>query len=200
MERAGRRPTSATRSRSRTRPGSSTPAAASNCCDTPGDPGNGDVIDYHQYQGPALPAPDAKRASIDGEHGGLTLSVPGHLWPTASINPYGAVKDAAELNDTYVANNDDLRDLGARNGLSGGVYTQITDVEGEQNGFFTYDRQVEKVDEARVRAINLSVIAAGSQPAPAPPPGHARARRGRALDARRGHRARPRPTRRGRTR
>jgi hypothetical protein len=142
-----------------------------NCCDTPGDPGNGDVIDYHQYQGPALPAPDAKRASIDGEHGGLTLSVPGHLWPTASINPYGAVKDAAELNDTYVANNDDLRDLGARNGLSGGVYTQITDVEGEQNGFFTYDRQVEKVDEARIRASNLSVIAAGSEPAPAPPAG-----------------------------
>ena len=145
--------------------------SGSNCCDTPGDPGNGDVIDFHQYQGPALPAPDAKRASIDGEHGGLTLSVPGHLWPTASINPYGAVKDEAELNDKYVANNDDLRDLGARNGLSGGVYTQITDVEGEQNGFFTYDRQVLKVDEARVRASNLSVIKAGSQPAPQPPPG-----------------------------
>ena len=142
-----------------------------NCCDTPGDPGNGDVIDYHQYQGPALPAPDAERASIDGEHGGLTLSVPGHLWPTASINPYGAVRDAAELDDAYVANNDDLRDLGARNGLSGGVYTQITDVEGEQNGFFTYDRQVLKVDEARVRASNLSVIDAGSEPAPPPPAG-----------------------------
>ncbi|HEY0239853.1 MAG TPA: LamG-like jellyroll fold domain-containing protein [Friedmanniella sp.] len=145
--------------------------SGSNCCDTPGDPGNGDVIDYHQYQGPALPAPDAKRASIDGEHGGLTLSVPGHLWPTASIDPYGSVKDAAALNDAYVANNDLLRDLGARNGLSGGVYTQITDVEGEQNGFFTYDRQVEKVDEARIRASNLSVIAAGSEPAPPPPVG-----------------------------
>ena len=97
--------------------------------------------------------------------------MPGHLWPTASINPYGAVKDAAELNDAYVANNDDLRDLGAKNGLSGGVYTQITDVEGEQNGFFTYDRQVLKVDEARVRASNLSVIDAGSEPAPPPPAG-----------------------------
>lgn len=137
------------------------PRSGSNCCDTPGDPGNGDVIDHHQYQGPALPAPDAERASIDGEHGGLTLSVPGHLWPTASINPYGAVRDAAELTDAYVANNDDLRDLGARHGLSGGVYTQITDVEGEQNGFFTYDRQVLKVDEARVRASNRSVIEAG---------------------------------------
>jgi hypothetical protein len=145
--------------------------SGSNCCDTPGDPGTGDIIDWHQYQGPALPAPDATRASIDGEHGGLTLSVPGHLWPTASINPYGAVKDAAELNETYVANTQVLRDQGAPYGLSGAVYTQITDVEGEQNGFFTYDRKIEKVDEARVRAVNLEVIAAGAKPTPPAPPG-----------------------------
>ncbi|RFA12498.1 hypothetical protein B7R22_15370 [Subtercola boreus] len=145
--------------------------SGSNCCDTPGDPGTGDIIDWHQYQGPALPAPDAKRASIDGEHGGLTLSVEGHTWPTATINPYGSVKDAAELNDKYVANTAVLRDQGAPYGLSGAVYTQITDVEGEQNGFFTYDRKVEKVDEARVRAVNLEVIAAGAKPTPPAPPG-----------------------------
>jgi hypothetical protein len=145
--------------------------SGANCCDTPGDPGAGDIIDWHQYQGPALPAPDAKRASIDGEHGGLTLSVEGHTWPGAPINPYGSVKDAAALNDAYEANNAVLRDQGAPYGLSGSVYTQITDVEGEQNGFFTYDRQVEKVDEARVRASNLAVIAAGSKATPPAPPG-----------------------------
>lgn len=145
--------------------------SGANCCDTPGDPGAGDIIDWHQYQGPALPAPDATRASIDGEHGGLTLSVPGHLWPTASINPYGSVKDADALNNAYEANNAVLRDQGAPYGLSGSVYTQITDVEGEQNGFFTYDRKVEKVDQARVRASNLAVIAAGSKPTPPAPPG-----------------------------
>ncbi|WP_235491699.1 LamG-like jellyroll fold domain-containing protein [Leifsonia sp. Root112D2] len=142
-----------------------------NCCDTPGDPGTGDIIDWHQYQGPALPAPDAKRASIDGEHGGLTLPIEGHTWPGASLDPYGAVKDEAELNDKYVANTAVLRDQGAPYGLSGAVYTQITDVENELNGFFTYDRQVEKVNEKRVRAINLAVIAAGTKPAPTPPAG-----------------------------
>lgn len=142
-----------------------------NCCDTPGDTGTGDIIDWHQYQGPALPAPDATRASIDGEHGGLTLSVAGHTWPGAPINPYGSVKDAAALNAGYEANNAVLRDQGAPYGLSGSVYTQITDVEGEQNGFFTYDRQVEKVDQARVRASNLAVIDAGSKPTPQAPPG-----------------------------
>ena len=30
-------------------------------------------------------------------------------------------------------------------GLSGAVYTQTTDVEGEVNGFLTYDREVIKI-------------------------------------------------------
>ncbi|CAN5121739.1 glycoside hydrolase family 2 [soil metagenome] len=145
--------------------------SGSNCCDTPGDPGTGDIIDVHQYQGPGLPAPDATRAAIDGEHGGLTLPVEGHSWPGADVNPYGAVKDAAALTAGYVANTAVLRDLGAPYGLSGSIYTQITDVEGEQNGFFTYDRQVEKMDEAAVREVNLATIAAGTKPTPTPPAG-----------------------------
>jgi hypothetical protein len=138
--------------------------SGANCCDTKGDPHAGDVIDVHDYQGPGLPSPDATRAAIDGEHGGLTLGIPGHVWPNTPINPYGAVKDRAALNAGYVANTAVLRDKGVPAGLSGSVYTQITDVEGEHNGLFTYDRQVEKVDEARVRAINEAVIRAGAQP------------------------------------
>ncbi|WP_369930281.1 glycoside hydrolase family 2 protein [Xanthomonas sp. NCPPB 2632] len=138
--------------------------SGANCCDTKGDPMAGDMIDIHDYQGPGLPAPDATRASMDGEHGGLTLGVPGHVWPNTPINPYGEVKDAAALNDGYVANTAVLRDKGPGIGVSGAVYTQITDVEGEHNGLFTYDRKVEKVDEARVRAINEATIRAGSSP------------------------------------
>jgi beta-galactosidase/beta-glucuronidase len=138
--------------------------SGANCCDTKGDPMAGDMIDIHDYQGPGLPAPDAARASMDGEHGGLTLGVPGHVWPNTPINPYGEVKDAAALNDGYVANTAVLRDKGPGIGVSGAVYTQITDVEGEHNGLFTYDRKVEKVDQARVRAINEATIRAGSSP------------------------------------
>lgn len=134
-----------------------------NCCDTKGDPGGGDVIDVHDYQGPGTPEPDATRAAIDGEHGGLTLGVPGHVWPGTPINPYGAVKDRAALTDGYVANTAVLRDKGVPRGLSGSVYTQITDVEGEHNGLFTYDREIEKADEQRVRAINRAVIEASSR-------------------------------------
>ncbi|HEV7965716.1 MAG TPA: glycoside hydrolase family 2, partial [Actinoplanes sp.] len=41
-----------------------------NCCNSHGDSGQGDVIDFHQYLGPASPSPTADRVSIDGEHGG----------------------------------------------------------------------------------------------------------------------------------
>ena len=39
-------------------------------------------------------------------------------------------------------------------GLSAAVYTQLSDVEQEINGFVTYDREVVKLDIARVRAVN----------------------------------------------
>lgn len=138
--------------------------SGANCCDTKGDPHAGDIIDVHDYQGPGLPSPDATRAAIDGEHGGLTLGIAGHVWPNTPINPYGAVKDRAALNAGYVANTKVLLDKGVPKGMSGSVYTQITDVEGEHNGLFTYDRKVEKVDEAKVRAINTAVIRAAEQP------------------------------------
>lgn len=138
--------------------------SGANCCDTKGDPHAGDVYDVHDYQGPGLPSPDAERAAIDGEHGGLTLGIPGHVWPNTPINPYGAVKDRDALNAGYVANTAVLRDKGVAKGMSGSVYTQITDVEGEHNGLYTYDRKVEKVDEAQVRAINEATIRAGGQP------------------------------------
>jgi hypothetical protein len=138
--------------------------SGANCCDTKGDPHAGDVYDIHDYQGPGLPSPDAERAAIDGEHGGLTLGIPGHVWPNTPINPYGAVKDRDALNAGYVANTAVLRDKGVAKGMSGSVYTQITDVEGEHNGLYTYDRKIEKVDEAKVRAINEATIRAGGQP------------------------------------
>ncbi|MEA9984647.1 LamG-like jellyroll fold domain-containing protein [Subtercola sp. RTI3] len=131
-----------------------------NCCNLPGDSGKGDVIDWHSYPGPGLASPDPTRAAVDGEHGGFSYSVVGHTWPGA-FAPYQAVKNSAELTAAYVANTKTLIEP-ARTFLSGSVYTQISDVEGEVNGFFTYDRRVAKMDLAQVRAVNLQVVAAGA--------------------------------------
>ncbi|RKS73779.1 glycosyl hydrolase family 2 [Motilibacter peucedani] len=133
-----------------------------NCCASKGDSGHGDVIDWHMYNGPAFPSPDANRAAMDGEHGGYGLVIPGHTWPGGSLSNYGTdLKTTADLTNAYVSNTSQL--IGAAScGLSGSVYTQITDVETELNGLWTYDRRVEKVDPAQVKAVNEKVIAAGA--------------------------------------
>ena len=41
-----------------------------------------------------------------------------------------------------------------KNGLSAAVYTQTTDVEGEMNGFMTYDRKVMKMPIEKLSAEN----------------------------------------------
>jgi len=50
--------------------------------------------------------------------------------------------------------NDEILPLICR-GVSGLVYTQLSDVEDETNGLVTYDRRVIKVEEDRLRKIML---------------------------------------------
>nr|WP_069853738.1 LamG-like jellyroll fold domain-containing protein [Actinoalloteichus hymeniacidonis] len=128
-----------------------------NCCDSLGDSGRGDVIDWHAYVGPALPTPDATRVSMDGEHGGFGLEVEGHMW-FGDGHAYEMTPDKETLTRRYVENQQDVLEGAASCAISGAIYTQITDVEHEVNGFFTYDRQVEKMDFAQVRAINEEII------------------------------------------
>ncbi|MFI5494451.1 AbfB domain-containing protein [Actinoplanes sp. NPDC051859] len=135
--------------------------SGSNCCDSDPDPGNGDVIDDHMYVGPGITrAPTATRIAVNGEYGGLGLRVPGHEWPTSGKFAYEWLPTPTALTDRYVQITSKLVDLINGNGLSGSVYTEPTDVEEELNGFYTYDRRVQKMDFARVRAVNLRVLGA----------------------------------------
>jgi Concanavalin A-like lectin/glucanases superfamily/Glycosyl hydrolases family 2, sugar binding domain/Glycosyl hydrolases family 2 len=143
-----------------------------NCCDSHGDSGRGDIIDYHQYVGPAAPVPSEDRVAVDGEHGGFGLEVPDHMW-FGEGHAYEMTPDSATLTRRYVENQTDLLEIANRCGLSGSVYTQITDVEHEVNGFYTYDRQVEKMDFGQVRDINQEIVQSvdgtGGNAPPLPP-------------------------------
>ncbi|WP_305784216.1 LamG-like jellyroll fold domain-containing protein [Symbioplanes lichenis] len=144
-----------------------------NCCNSHGDSGRGDVIDHHQYLGPATPQPDATRVAIDGEHGGFGLKTSNHMW-FGDGQAYEMEPDSATLTRKYVENQRAVIDSARQCGISAAIYTQITDVEGELNGFWTYDRQVAKMDLSQVRKINREIIAAGGGSAtntPQPPPG-----------------------------
>jgi len=129
-----------------------------NCCDSLGDSGRGDIIDSHSYLGPANPVPTDTRVSVDGEHGGLGLKTSNHMWFGDGF-AYEMENSSAALTSRFAEVQSNLLTNAKQCGISAGVYTQITDVEGELNGFFTYDRQVTKMDVATVRAVNRAVIA-----------------------------------------
>ncbi|MGC0211651.1 LamG-like jellyroll fold domain-containing protein [Streptomyces levis] len=133
-----------------------------NCCNSKGDSGKGDIIDHHDYNNEDPPFPDAKRAAMDGEHGGFTLRTPGHMWPGTPTVIYSGVEDKEALTRKYVENTEKFYLDQAAAELSGSVYTQISDLENELNGLYTYDRRQIKVDPVRVREINRKVIAAGA--------------------------------------
>lgn len=114
----------------------------------------GDVVDVHAYPGPAAPPVEVARAAVLGEFGGLGLGIPGHTW-TADSWGYRGVADGEELTRSYTNLLRRVHELKESAGLSAAVYTQLTDVETECNGLVTYDREVLKVDAARVREANV---------------------------------------------
>ena len=61
------------------------------------------------------------------------------------------------------ATNRDLEKAVREGGLSGAIYTQMTDVENEVNGYMSYDRWVMKMDLNAVAQRSRAVIAAGAQ-------------------------------------
>ena len=42
-------------------------------------------------------------------------------------------------------------------GLCGSIYTQVSDIEDEINGIMTYDREIIKVDEEKLRDLSQKV-------------------------------------------
>lgn len=135
--------------------------SGSNCCVSDPDPGNGDVIDDHAYQiSTATRQPDANRVAVLGEFGGLGRRVVGHEYEPGKGFAYGALyPDERSLTKRYEEITKQVARMMHTRGLSASVYTEPYDVENEVNGFYTYDRRVLKMTEARVRDINQKVLA-----------------------------------------
>ncbi|MEV5703798.1 LamG-like jellyroll fold domain-containing protein [Actinoallomurus sp. NPDC052274] len=134
--------------------------SGTNCCESIPNIGSGDIYDDHTYVGPGSPVQQGARAAVDGEYGGLGLKVDGHMWDPANGFAYEMEPDSATLTRRYTELQNRLLDVEQRCGVSASVYTQITDVENELNGIYTYDRQVLKPGAEQVRAANQALIKA----------------------------------------
>ena len=116
----------------------------------------GDMLDIHSYPGPEPFLYDAQRANVVGEYGGIGYVVKDHVWEAARNWGYIRFNTSEEVTDEYVKYAKELKKL-ALKGFTGAVYTQTSDVEIEVNGLMTYDRKVIKVNEQRIREINLDI-------------------------------------------
>jgi len=120
----------------------------------------GDIHDVHKYPGPKKPKNEEKRAVVLGEFGGFGRPVKGHLWREKGSWGHHGKTDTEELmTKNYLDLLEKLKPM-ITEGLSAAVYTQTSDVEIEVNGFMTYDREVFKMDETKVKAANLSLYSA----------------------------------------
>ena len=121
------------------------------------DQGGGDVDSRHNYFYPLHLRPGCRTVALS-EYGGIAWPMPGHEPPRRTYG-YGTAKSRAELTGRYRKLQLETVLPQLRNGLSALVYTQVSDVEDEVNGLFTYDRQAIKPDPAAVRAVNEALEA-----------------------------------------
>lgn len=94
-----------------------------------------------------------ERPMFLSECGGFSYAVEGHMFNTEKSYGYGACKSMEELTDRIVNMYDIMVVPGIKGGVCGCVYTQVSDVEDEINGMYTYDRQVCKVNKEKMQAL-----------------------------------------------
>lgn len=122
------------------------------------DQGCGDFKSIHDYsQNLRLPPLENQRAIIFSEFGGYTLMIDDHLWNPKKKFGYKKFQDMNEMQSKFA----DLflqkiKPL-IKQGLSGIIYTQTSDVEIEYNGLVTYDRKVVKFESEDLRKIHFEL-------------------------------------------
>jgi len=128
-----------------------------------GGPGNdihiADVNDIHTYPWPGDPKPSNTQYAMLGEYGGVGAFVSGHEWVPNQCQTYLHVNTPQDEADTYITMTQQI--ASHRNDISVVIYTQITDVERECDGFLNYDRtnkfnqqQTKDIYNANVKLIN----------------------------------------------
>ncbi len=117
------------------------------------DKGAGDVNSKHVYFRKCALKNDKKRVLALTEFGGYSFPLENHTFTSKKFG-YKMFKNKTDFTKAYKnLYFSEVFALIENEGLSATVYTQLTDVEEEINGLFTFDR-VLKIDEAELVNIN----------------------------------------------
>ncbi len=115
-----------------------------------------DFDSLHVYFGNLMPQP-ATRPMFISEFGGCAYPVEGHIYAKYASYGYGNCKNADEVSEkVWEAYRTTILPV-IESGCCGAVYTQLSDVEDEINGFYTYDRKVCKVNVKEMQKLRKEI-------------------------------------------
>ena len=124
------------------------------------DQKGGDILSLHYYFLKLKFKPESKRAAALTEFGGYSLSIPGHSC-CKKVYGYKKFNSTGTLTYGYI---DLIRQTilpAVKKGIGATVYTQLSDIEEETNGIYTYDREICKIDPDTLRKWNRALKEAG---------------------------------------
>lgn len=101
-----------------------------------------------------------KRPMFMSECGGYSMAVEGHYYSKYNTYGYGGSDDSSKLTEDILGLYDIMILPAAPKGMCGCIYTQLSDVEDEINGLYTYDRKVCKVEKGRMLEMAKKLQAA----------------------------------------
>ena len=114
-----------------------------------------DVHSEHIYMRALRLKARAGRPLILSEFGGYSCRINDHAFNLGNIYGYSSNNSLEDFEKKFIALYDEQVIPHIKSeGLCGLVYTQVSDVEDETNGLFTYDRQLLKVNVDKVRAMS----------------------------------------------
>lgn len=94
-----------------------------------------------------------ERPLLVSECGGYSGVIPGHYYSRYNTYGYGSAEGEDALTEKIIGMYEEMIVPGIEKGVCGCVYTQVSDVEDEVNGLYTYDRKICKVNKEAMRNL-----------------------------------------------
>ncbi len=118
------------------------------------DQGGPEINSMHRYILPVTMRRNDGRPFALTEFGGYSRKIENHMWNARKSFGYIMFKDKDSLTKAYKRLFEKQIIPKISKGLCATVYTQVSDVEFEVNGIFTYDRELLKIDGDTIKEIN----------------------------------------------
>lgn len=127
-------------------------------------PKKSDFDSQHIYYKPLVIQKNVTTPVLVSECGGYSYPVPRHFYAKYVQFGYGSCKDSQELTRQIRSLYEAKILPQIPKGVCGCIYTQLSDIEDETNGFYTYDRKVCKVEKESMRQLAGQLARALKEP------------------------------------